>query len=67
MTSLAAVSAKVEPVRTIDPIKRGLRHFYYLEPLNAAVIVRTIDPIKRGLRLIVSGKRSSNACASENH
>ena len=36
-------------VRTVDPIRRGLRPFW-ANRLSAARQVRTVDPIRRGLR-----------------
>ena len=37
-------------VRTVDPIRRGLRPYLKTFRAVSAVSVRTVDPIRRGLR-----------------
>ena len=44
----------VASVRTVDPIRRGLRHHLLPCILPVARSVRTVDPIRRGLRLFFS-------------
>ena len=39
-----------EQVRTVDPIRRGLRPIQHLLMIIVSIFVRTVDPIRRGLR-----------------
>ena len=40
-------------MRTVDPIRRGLRHLFRFKWLFVTILVRTVDPIRRGLRPII--------------
>ena len=48
-------------VRTVDPIRRGLRRQGLADILPLSGPVRTVDPIRRGLRL-TKDKKSCSSC-----
>ena len=45
------VDSILPTVRTVDPIRRGLRHLGVVLHNGKHHSVRTVDPIRRGLRL----------------